>query len=156
MSLSTETKSSNSDMVVSDRPSQENLAETSLQAAAAMSGAAAMMPMMLPYMGWNPFMQLSPEQMLAYTQMYGMLGYPYNMQSLLLSQQLQQMNNTAQAISQDTETRERSSSSANIKTETQGTFKEPRSISPPLKKALLQRYNGRVINNHFITVQIPG
>ena len=145
-----ESGSPNSDMVVSDRPaaSAETASEQGLAAsAAAMSNAAAMMPWMYPYMGmgFNPYMQFSTEQLLALTQMYsGMVGYnPYSMSSILLAQQsLTNTDNRAEEIPSETE--KQSSESSRVKEEPQTTFKQPRSISPPLQKAILQRYNGMV------------
>ena len=144
-----ESGSPNSDMVVSDRPaaSAETAPGQGLAAAAAMSNAAAMMPWMYPYMGmgFNPYMQFSTEQSLALTQMYsGMVGYnPYSMPSMLLSQQsLTNTDKRAEEIPSEIEKQSRSSS--RVKEEPQTTFKQPRSISPPLKKAILQRYNGMV------------
>ena len=144
-----ESGSPNSDMVVSDRPaaSAETAPEQGLAAAAAMSNAAAMMPWMYPYMGmgFNPYMQFSTEQLLALTQMYsGMVGYnPYSMSSMLLAQQ--SLTNTEKRAEEiPSETKKQSSNSSRVKEEPQTTFKQPRSISPPLKKAILQRYNGMV------------
>ena len=147
----TESGSPNSDMVVSDRPaaSAETAPEQGLTAsAAAMSNAAAMMPWMYSYMGmgFNPYMQFSTEQLLALTQMYsGMVGYnPYSMPSMLLSQQSLTNTDKRAEESPASETEKQSSSSSRVKEEPQTTFKQPRSISPPLKKAILQRYNGMV------------
>ena len=145
-----ESGSPNSDMVVSDRPaaSADTAPEQGLAAAAAMSNAAAMIPWMYPYMGmgFNPYMQFSTEQSLALTQMYsGMVGYnPYSMPSMLLSQQSLTNTDKRAEESPASETEKQSSDSSRVKEEPQATFKQPRSISPPLKKAILQRYNGMV------------
>ena len=146
-----ESGSPNSDMVVSHRPaaSADTAPEQGLTAsAAAMSNAAAMMPWMYPYMGmgFNPYMQLSTEQLLALTQMYsGMVGYnPYCMSSMLLAQQSLTNTDKRAEESPASETEKQSSDSSRVKEEPQTTFKQPRSISPPLKKAILQRYNGMV------------
>ena len=145
-----ESGSPNSDMVVSDRPaaSADTAPEQGLAASAAMSNAAAMMPWMYPYMGmgFNPYMQFSTEQLLALTQMYsGMVGYnPHSMSSMLLSQQSLTNTDKRAEESPASETEKQSRDSSSVKEEPQTTFKQPRSISPPLKKAILQRYNGMV------------
>lgn len=151
MSNSPRNSGPSSKMVVSDGlPEKVSVAGslTTDVTAKDMSSAAAatMLPAMLPYMTWNPYMQFpTTEQLLAFTQMYGMLTYPH-MASMLMPQTLNSTsfaNSTSNSGLKDTE----SSENARLQDEayTAAVFKRPRarSVSPPLKKALLQRYNGK-------------
>lgn len=104
------------------------------------AGAASMMPMMFPYMPWNPFMQFTAEQLMAFTQMYGMFGFPYMTNMMTAQTAVPNLDNT-EASKVPNIKRESAEETPAIDPEG---FKKPnsRSISPPLKKALLQRYNG--------------